>query len=85
MALQAGRGWTMDLLFPSIFSEDETMWIVEYDRWPSRLVEDGRWWLRFPSVFSEDETMWIVIVGPPGWKRMGDSGFASPLYSVRMK
>ena len=61
-------------------------------RYPSRMAEDGRWWLRFPSVFSEDETMWIVdcrlrimIVGPPGWQRMGDGGFASPLYSVRMK
>ena len=28
-------------------------------RWPSRLTEDGRWWLRFPFVFNEDETMWI--------------------------
>ena len=64
-------------------------------RWPSRLAEDGGWWLRFPSVFSEDEMMWtdanvdcklwIMIVGPPDWQRMGDGGFASPLYSVRMK
>ena len=29
--------------------------------------------------------MWIVIIGPPGWQRMGDGGFASPLYSVRIK
>ena len=28
---------------------------------------------------------WIVIVGPLGWKRMGDGDLASPLYSVRMK
>ena len=60
-----GRWW---LHFPSVFSEDETMWIdvdsglriANYDRWPSRLAEDGQWWLRFPSIFSEDETMWIV-------------------------
>ena len=68
-----------------MFSEDETMWIVEYDHWPSRLAEDGRWWLRFPFVFSEDEMMWTMIVGPPGWQRMGDGGFTFPLYSVRMK
>ena len=54
-------------------------------RWPSRLVEDGRWWLRFPSVFSEDEMMWTMIVGPLAWQRMGDGGFAFPLYSVSMK
>ena len=36
-------------------------------RWPSRLAEDGRWWLRFPSVFSENEMMWTMVVGPPGW------------------
>ena len=29
--------------------------------------------------------MWTMIVGPPGWQRMGDGGFASPLYSMRMK
>ena len=36
--------------------------------------------------------MWIVDcglrimnVGPLGWQRMGDGGFAFPLYSVRMK
>ena len=29
LALQAGRGWAMDLRFPSVFSEDETMWIVD--------------------------------------------------------
>jgi hypothetical protein len=46
LALQAGRGWAMDL--------------------------------RFPSIFSEDETMWIVIIGPPGWQRMGD-GSSLPL------
>ena len=37
---------------------------MDYDRWPSRLVEDGQWWLPLHSVFSEDETMWIMIVGP---------------------
>ena len=58
---------------------------MDYDHWPSKLAEDGRWWLHFPSVFSEDETMWTMIVGPPGWQRMGDGGFASRLYSVRMK
>ena len=64
---------------------DCELWIAYYDRWPSRLVENGRWWLRFPSVFNEDETMWIMIIGPPGWSRMGDGGFDFPLYSVRMK
>ena len=59
--------------------------IADYDRWPSRLAEDGRWWLRFPSIFSEDEKMWTILIGPPGWRRMGDGGFASPLYSVRIK
>ena len=36
--------------------------------------------------------MWIVecrlpimIVGPLSWQGMGDDGFASPLYSMRMK
>ena len=28
LALQACRGWAMDLRFPSLFSEDEMMWIV---------------------------------------------------------
>ena len=46
LALQAGKGWAMDL--------------------------------RFPFVFSEDEMMRIVIVGPPGWLRMGD-GSSLPL------
>ena len=43
------------------------MWIMEYDRWPSRLEEDGRWWFRFPSLFIEDEMMWTMIVSPAGW------------------
>ena len=42
------------------------LWIADYDRWPSRLAEDGRWWLRFPFVLTEDETMWTMIVGPLG-------------------
>ena len=25
-ALQVGKGWAMDLHFPSVFSEDVTMW-----------------------------------------------------------
>ena len=29
--------------------------------------------------------MWTMIVGLLSWKRMGDGGFAFPLYSVRMK
>ena len=29
--------------------------------------------------------MWSMIVGLPGWQRMADGGFASPLYSMRMK
>ena len=36
----------------------------------------------FPFVFSEDEKMWIVDCGL--WI-MIVGGFASPLYSVRMK
>ena len=27
----------------------------------------------------------IMIVGSPGWQRMDDGGFVSPLYLVRMK
>ena len=36
---------------------------MDYGRWPSRLVEDGRWWLRFPSVFSDDEMMCLDNAG----------------------
>ena len=33
-ALQAGRGWAMDLGFPSVFSEDVTMWMdADYHCW----------------------------------------------------
>ena len=58
---------------------------MDCDRWPSRLAKDRRWWLRFSSVFSVDEILWSMIVGPPGWQRMGDGGFAFPQCLVRMK
>ena len=46
----------MDLRFPFVFSEDETMWLL-------LALQDGRGWamdLRFPFVFSEDVTMRII-------------------------
>ena len=53
LALQAGKGWVMDLLFPFVFSEDETMRL-------SLALQAGKGWamdLRFPFLFNEDETM----------------------------
>ena len=53
-SLQASRGWAMCLRFPSVFSEDVTMWMdADCGRRlpslvPSRLVEDGRWIFAFP-------------------------------------
>ena len=75
MALQANRGRAIGLRFPSVFSEDETMWIVIVGPLGWQRMGDG---LRFPSVFSEDGTMWIAIIGPLGWQRMGD-GSSLPL------
>ena len=62
------------------FSEDETMWIdVDvYCGLPSLVVQASIGWamdLRFPFVFSEDETM--RIVGPLGWKRIGNGSSLS--------
>ena len=80
LALQDGKGLAMDLHFPSVFSEDETMWIdVDvYCGLPSLVVQASIGWamdLRFPFVFSEDETM--RIVGPLGWKRIGNGSSLS--------
>ena len=55
------------------------MWIADFGLL-SLALQVGRGWamdLHLPSVFSEDETMWIVIVGPPGWQRMGDGSLLS--------
>ena len=58
LALQAGRGWAMDLHFPSVFSDDETMWIdadADYGL-PSLALQASKGWvmdLRFPFVFIE--------------------------------
>ena len=68
----------MDLRFPSVFSEFETMWTDADCGLPSLALQDGKGWardLQFPFVFSEDKIMRIVIVGPPGWQRMGDGSF----------
>ena len=65
----------MDLCFPSVFSEDEMMWTNADCGLPSLALKDGKGWamdLHFPFVFSEDEMMRMIIVGPPGWQRMGD-------------
>ena len=77
--LQAGKGWAMDLRFPSVFSEDVTMWSTIVGS-----LQAGSGWamdLRFRSVFSEDVTMWMAADChrwcPPGWQRMGDGSSLS--------
>lgn len=52
-SLEAGRGWAMELHFPSVFSEDVMMKIVGSLQAGEEWVMD----LRFPFVFSEDVTI----------------------------
>ena len=81
-ALQAGRGWAMDLRFPSVFSEDVTMWMDADCGFglpslvPSKLAEDGWSIFTFPLYIQwgcNDEDRLF----PPGWQRMSDGSSLS--------
>ena len=41
LALQAGKGWAMDLRFPFVFSEDETMRMIIVGRPSWQRMGDG--------------------------------------------